>query len=350
MAEITPILQHFQDVLTGKVSFDQLTKSQEDDQYYEDPLECKNIRGRPQGDKNKNKNTNKREPSRFEIIESQSKRRGRPPSKVTSSTTSRSQSNFPSPIMEVDSCEDSGDSEASTSKSISSSDSLHSATELNKSEVTLRRSGRLEIGRKNSQRRSHKPSTSLKIYDAIDLTCDYCQSNYHTSDECSKIFIPGSEDFPKFILKYTFKTFNVQGDEICGYRAVSHYIYKTQDQWADVRGDLAEEIQHNQDFYEVMKTLIPSVFSYLEKIELYEDVGQAPKNKWMSMPDMGDPIAKKYQRPVFFYSTVQSFSFFPYFCPPNDNYPIFICFLDSCSHFVPLDKIISKVYPVPPLL
>ncbi|MBW0573171.1 hypothetical protein O181_112886 [Austropuccinia psidii MF-1] len=102
MAEISPILQHFQDVLTVKVPFDKIRKSQEDDQYYEDPLECKNIRGRPQGAKNKNKNQNKREPSRFEIIESQSKRRGRPPSKVTSTTTSRSQSNVPSPIMEVD--------------------------------------------------------------------------------------------------------------------------------------------------------------------------------------------------------------------------------------------------------
>ncbi|MBW0587780.1 hypothetical protein O181_127495, partial [Austropuccinia psidii MF-1] len=170
MAEIPPILQHFQDVLTGKVPFDQITKSQEDYKYYEDPLECKNICGRPQGFKNKNKNTNKREPSRFEIIESQSKRRGRPPSKFTSTTTSRSQSNVPSPIMEVDSSENSEDSEDSLSKSISSSDSLPSATELNKSEVTLRRSRRLEIGSKTSQRKSHKPATSLKIYDAIDLT------------------------------------------------------------------------------------------------------------------------------------------------------------------------------------
>ncbi|MBW0550121.1 hypothetical protein O181_089836 [Austropuccinia psidii MF-1] len=121
MAEITPILQHFQDFLTGKVPFDQIPKSQEDDQYYEDPLECKNIHGRPQGAKNKNK----REPSRFEIIESQSKRRGRLPSKVTSTTTSISQSNVPSPIIEVDSSEDSEDSE-------DSSDSLPSETELKK--------------------------------------------------------------------------------------------------------------------------------------------------------------------------------------------------------------------------
>ncbi|MBW0463697.1 hypothetical protein O181_003412 [Austropuccinia psidii MF-1] len=105
MAEINPILQHFQDVLTGKAPFDQIPKSQEDYQYYEDPLECKNICGRPPGAKNKTKNKNKRERSRFQIIESQSKRRGRPPSKLTSTTTSRSQSNVPYSIMEVDSYE-----------------------------------------------------------------------------------------------------------------------------------------------------------------------------------------------------------------------------------------------------
>ncbi|MBW0545396.1 hypothetical protein O181_085111 [Austropuccinia psidii MF-1] len=116
MAEITPIIQHFQDVLTGKVPFDQIPKSQEDDKYYEDPLECKNICGRPQGAKNKHKNTRKRQPSRFEIIESQSKKRGRPPSKVASTTTSRSQSNIPSPTMEVDSSENSEDSEDLLSK------------------------------------------------------------------------------------------------------------------------------------------------------------------------------------------------------------------------------------------
>ncbi|MBW0474362.1 hypothetical protein O181_014077 [Austropuccinia psidii MF-1] len=154
---------------------------------------------------------------------------------------------------------------------------------------------------------------------------------------------------PKFILKYTFKAINVQGDGNCGYKTVSHYIYKTQDQWADVRGDLAEEIQQNKDLYEAINTLNPTVLSYLERTERYEDVGQDPKSKWMSMPEMGDPIGNKHQRPVFCYSTVQSFSFFPYFCPPNDNPSIFICFLDSFSPFVPLDLIISKVYPVPPI-
>ncbi|MBW0585031.1 hypothetical protein O181_124746 [Austropuccinia psidii MF-1] len=181
--------------------------------------------------------------------------------------------------MEVDSSEDSEDSEYSLSKSISSSDSLPSATELNKSEVTLRRSRIFAIGNKTSQRKSHKPETSLKIYYAIDLTCEHCKSNYHTSDECSKLFITGSEDLSKFILKYTFKAINIQGDGNCGYRTVSHYIYNTQDQWAYVTGDLAEEIQQNQDLYGAMNTLIPSVFSYFHRIEWYEDVGQAPKSK-----------------------------------------------------------------------
>ncbi|MBW0551290.1 hypothetical protein O181_091005 [Austropuccinia psidii MF-1] len=116
MAEITPILQHFQDVLTGKVPFDKIPKRQEDDKYYEDPLEFRNFCVRPQGAKNKNKNKNKEETPGFEIIESQFKRRGRPLSKVTSTTTPRSKSNFPSPIMEVDSSENSEDSEASLSK------------------------------------------------------------------------------------------------------------------------------------------------------------------------------------------------------------------------------------------
>ncbi|MBW0468962.1 hypothetical protein O181_008677 [Austropuccinia psidii MF-1] len=128
MAENTLIIQNFQDVSAGKAPFDQIPKSQEDYKYYAGPLELKNICGRPQGAKNKKK---KRKPSIFEIIESQSKRRGRPPSNVTSTTTSRSQSNFPSPIMEVDSYENSEDSEASLSKSTSSSDSLPSETELN---------------------------------------------------------------------------------------------------------------------------------------------------------------------------------------------------------------------------
>ncbi|MBW0569594.1 hypothetical protein O181_109309 [Austropuccinia psidii MF-1] len=91
--------------------------------------------------------------------------------------------------MEVDSSENSEDSEASLSKSISSSDSLPSETELNKPEVTLRTSKILEIESKTSQRKSHKPATSLKIYEAIDSTCDHCQSNYHTIDECSKMFV-----------------------------------------------------------------------------------------------------------------------------------------------------------------
>ncbi|MBW0588899.1 hypothetical protein O181_128614 [Austropuccinia psidii MF-1] len=91
--------------------------------------------------------------------------------------------------MEMDSSEDSEDSEDSLSKSIISSDSLPSETKLNKSEVTLRRSRRLEIGIKTLQRKLHKPATSLKIYDAIDLACEHCQSSYHTRDECSKLFV-----------------------------------------------------------------------------------------------------------------------------------------------------------------
>ncbi|MBW0577015.1 hypothetical protein O181_116730 [Austropuccinia psidii MF-1] len=62
MAEITPILQHFQDIWTVEVLFDQIPRSQEDDQYYEDPLECKNICEITQVAKNKNKTETKENP------------------------------------------------------------------------------------------------------------------------------------------------------------------------------------------------------------------------------------------------------------------------------------------------
>ncbi|MBW0541464.1 hypothetical protein O181_081179 [Austropuccinia psidii MF-1] len=196
--------------------------------------------------------------------------------------------------MEVDSSED---SEPSLSETITSSNSLTPETKLNeygKSGLTLRSCKSLAMGRKTSQRNSHKPEIFLKIYDAIEFTCEYCQSKDHTSEECSKLFVPASEDFPKFRLKYTCKAINVQGDGNCGYRKVSHYIYKTQVQRADVRGDLAEEIQNNQYLYEAMNTFIPPASSHFDRIEWYEDVGQAPKSKLIPMPDMGGTIAKKY--------------------------------------------------------
>ncbi|MBW0508008.1 hypothetical protein O181_047723 [Austropuccinia psidii MF-1] len=91
--------------------------------------------------------------------------------------------------MEVESSED---SEGSLSKSISLSDSLPSATELNeygKSGVTIRRFRSLAMSCKTFQRKFHKPSTSLKIVDTINWTCEQCRRNHHTSDECSKIFV-----------------------------------------------------------------------------------------------------------------------------------------------------------------
>ncbi|MBW0562650.1 hypothetical protein O181_102365 [Austropuccinia psidii MF-1] len=81
MEEITPILQHFQDVLTGKVPFDQIPKSQEDDQYYEDPPECKNIRGRPQGARIKTKNQTKENLQDLKLLKVNPREEEDPPQK-----------------------------------------------------------------------------------------------------------------------------------------------------------------------------------------------------------------------------------------------------------------------------
>ncbi|MBW0495011.1 hypothetical protein O181_034726 [Austropuccinia psidii MF-1] len=123
------------------------------------------------------------------MIESQSKRRERPLSKVTSTITSISQSVDPTQTMEVDSTED---SESLLPKSLTSSDLLPSETEFNeygKSGFTLKSSRRLAMSSRALKRNFQKPVSAFNIYDPIELTCEDFQRNYHTSGESSKLFV-----------------------------------------------------------------------------------------------------------------------------------------------------------------
>jgi hypothetical protein len=74
------------------------------------------------------------------------------------------------------------------------------------------------------------------------------------------------------------------------------------------------------------------------------------KPKWMSMPTSGDLIAITFQTPVFFWSASFSQTFFPHFCPPNDNPPIFISFLSGVYHFVAIELEKSLYFPAPQVL
>ena len=66
------------------------------------------------------------------------------------------------------------------------------------------------------------------------------------------------------------------------------------------------------------------------------------------MPSMGEPLANAFQRPLFFFYSAASQTFFPHFCPPNDNPPIFIAY--SHSHFVVLELKDPLLFPSPFLL
>ena len=66
------------------------------------------------------------------------------------------------------------------------------------------------------------------------------------------------------------------------------------------------------------------------------------------MPTLGDVIANAFERPVFFFSEIWSQTFFPHFCPPNENPPIFFGFANQ--HFLPLVLSSSDEFPAPTLL
>lgn len=60
---------------------------------------------------------------------------------------------------------------------------------------------------------------------------------------------------------------------------------------------------------------------------------------------MGDILANAFERPVFLFDRHQPSSFFPSFCPPNDNPPICLIFLEKAKHYVAC-KMSPGTFPV----
>ncbi|MBW0520090.1 hypothetical protein O181_059805 [Austropuccinia psidii MF-1] len=66
---------------------------------------------------------------------------------------------------------------------------------------------------------------------------------------------------------------------------------------------------------------------------------------WLLIPDIGCPTSNRYYKPYSFQMSV--ILLFSYLYPPNYNTHIVIYILESFSHFVSLNIIISKAFPVP---
>jgi hypothetical protein len=74
------------------------------------------------------------------------------------------------------------------------------------------------------------------------------------------------------------------------------------------------------------------------------------KPNWMSMTTSGDLIVNTFHTPVFFWSKSFAQTFFPHFCPPNNNPSIFISFLAGLYYFVAVELENPQYFLAPQLL
>ena len=153
---------------------------------------------------------------------------------------------------------------------------------------------------------------------------------------------------PEILQPYISQVLDVESDGHCGFRVVSYCLGRGQHEHLAVRNKLYQHTKERGKWYKD-HSYIDNISSVLNRIK-FESSGPCHIGNWMSMPTCGDLIANTFKSPVFFWSTSFSQSFFPHFCPPNDNPPIFLAFISPFKHFVAVEPKNPALFPAPQVL
>ena len=111
----------------------------------------------------------------------------------------------------------------------------------------------------------------------------------------------------------------------------------------EVRQKLPDELNSRGKWYVNKEIMDEGTLTELKSSTEVTSNKSCSKRFWMCMPSMGEPLANAFQRPLFFFYSAASQTFFPHFCPP-----IFIAY--SHSHFVVLELKDPLLFPSPFLL
>ena len=153
---------------------------------------------------------------------------------------------------------------------------------------------------------------------------------------------------PEILQPYVSQVLDVKSDGHCGFRVVSYCLGRGQHEHLAVRNELYQDTKERSQWYKD-QGYIDNISSVLNRIQC-ESSGPCRVANWMSMPTAGDLIANTFKCPVFFWSPSFSQTFFPHFCPPNDNPPVFIAFLAPFKHFVVVEPKNPDLFPAPQVL
>ena len=153
---------------------------------------------------------------------------------------------------------------------------------------------------------------------------------------------------PEILQPFVSKALDVDSDGHCGFRVAAHCLGRGQNKFFEIRKELHDHLKEKGEWYK-NKAYIDDPQKEMKRIH-FQSKGPCPKSHWMSMPSTGDLMANAFQTPVFFWSPSYSQTFFPHFCPPNDNPPISFAFLPSLSHFVVVELKNPFNFPAPRVL
>ena len=119
-------------------------------------------------------------------------------------------------------------------------------------------------------------------------------------------------------------------------------IGKNQDEWPEIRKDLRKELE---DFKEKYIQIFHEA-DYNRYLNILDwQSGGCSSDKWLVMPFMGTLIANTFNRPVYFFSSLQSYTIPPQRTPPSDIAPI--SFFLVGAHYNVLK--LTQNCPLPPI-
>jgi hypothetical protein len=161
-----------------------------------------------------------------------------------------------------------------------------------------------------------------------------------------KVNIPHKDQIPIWMLKFIKKVTDVTGDGHCGFRAVAVLRHLTIDDHQLIRYNLYKELVGVENAR--YRRMINDDKRYKEVYNAlsYSGIGNAPRDKWMTMLDMGLLIAQKFNQVVVVLSIGlrRSTTYFPLCGPPptcisrlmclayvNDNHFMALDLKDDCS-------------------
>ena len=155
-----------------------------------------------------------------------------------------------------------------------------------------------------------------------------------------KVHIPHKDQIPIWMHDFIQKVTDVPDDGHCGFRAVAVLRNLIVDDHQIVRYNLYKElvIVGNARY----RRMINDDSRYKEVLDAlsYTSIGNAPRDKWMTMPDMGFLIAQKFNQPVVVLSIGlgRSATYFPLCGPPPTciGRMMFLAYVND-NHFMALD-------------